>query len=213
MIFKDRKEAGEKLIKELKEFENTQSVVYALPRGGVILGNEIAKRFDLPLSLVVTRKIGHPVNSEYAICAIAEDGQFVCNEKEKQEVDQKWLEKRFNEEKNEAKRRREVYLKNQTILSPKDKIAIIVDDGVATGLTIRLAIQEIKHQEPLKIIIAVPVMPEETFYEIKNQVDKIVALKIDKDFLGAVGNYYEDFPQIEDEEVIRIMSEYKNKYE
>ena len=209
MILKDRKEAGKKLVEELKEFENTQSVIYALPRGGVVVGNEIARELNLPLSLVITRKIGHPLNPEYAICAIAEDGCFICDENEKKETNQKWLEEKFEEERNEARRRREVYLGSRAVLSPKDKIAIIVDDGVATGLTIKLAIKEIKHQHPSKIIIAVPVIPLETFNNIKNQVDKIIAFKIDRDFLGAVGNYYKNFPQIEDDEVIRIMTEYK----
>ncbi|MFA6464075.1 MAG: phosphoribosyltransferase family protein [Candidatus Paceibacterota bacterium] len=209
MILKDRKEAGEKLALKLKEFKDTESIVYALPRGGVVVAHEIAKNLNLPLSLVITRKIGSQFNSEYAICSVAEDGHSVCNEQEEKDADQEWLKEEFEKEKKEAKRRREVYLENDQVLSPKNKTAIIVDDGIATGLTIKLAIKEIKHEGPARIIVAVPVAPFDTISKIQGEVDRVVALEIDRDYLGAVGEYYEYFPQIEDEEVIRIMSEYK----
>ena len=208
MTFKDRKEAGKMLAEKLKNFENTQTVVYALPRGGVIVGHEIAKKLNLPLDLVITRKIGHQFSPEYAICAIAEDGHRVCNKNEELEADTKWLNERFKEEQKEASRRRWVYLKNRPMLSPKNRTAIIVDDGIATGLTIMLAIREIRHESPSKIIVAVPVAPLDAIEKIKNEVDEVVALDIDKDFAGAVGEYYEDFSEIEDDEVIKIMSNY-----
>lgn len=208
MILKDRKEAGEKLAQKLKYLKGTEAVVYALPRGGVIVGHEIAKNLGIPLSLVITRKIGHQYDPEYAICAIAEDGHTVCNKKDELEANPEWLKEEFEKEKNEAKRRREVYLQDQPIISAKGKTAIIVDDGIATGLTIMLAIKEIQHENPAKIIVAIPVTPSDTAKEIQNEVDELVALDIDENYAGAVGAYYENFPQIEDDEVINIMSNY-----
>lgn len=208
MTFKDRKEAGKRLAEKLKGFKNAEAIIYALPRGGVIVGNEIAKALNLPLDLVISRKIGHQFNPEYAICAIAENGHSVCNEKEEMEANPEWLKERFKEERKEAARRRKVYLKNRPSISPKNKIAIIVDDGIATGLTIRAAIKEIKNQNPSKIILAIPVAPFDTIARIKSTVDEVVALEIDDNFSGAVGEYYKNFSQVEDNEVIKIMENY-----
>lgn len=208
MIFKDRKEAGEKLAEKLKHFKNAEAIVYALPRGGVIVGHEIAQSLNLPLDLFITRKICHEFNPEYAICAVTENGHNICNENEKMEANKKWFERRLKEEQKEAKRRREVYLKNRAMLSPKNKIAIIVDDGIATGLTMMLAIREIKLENPSKIIIVVPVLPNNVVNKIKSEVDEIVALKIDENYIGAVGEYYEDFSPVGDYDVIKIMSDY-----
>jgi putative phosphoribosyl transferase len=209
MTFKNRKEAGEKLAEKLIKFKNTEAIVYALPRGGVIVANEIAQKLNLPLDLVITRKIGHPYEPEFAICAIAEDGHRFCNPNEELEVDATWLMKRFKEEQKEAKRRREVYVENRPMLSPKKKTAIIVDDGIATGLTITLAIKEIMHENPTKIIVAVPVAPSDAAKNIEKDVGEFVALIVDKDFAGAIGNYYDDFSEVADDEVVKIMSEYK----
>jgi predicted phosphoribosyltransferase len=209
-MFKDRSDAGKKLADKLVNYKNTQTIVYALPRGGVVVGYEIAKKLNLPLDIIITRKIGHQSNPEYAICAIAEDGHKVCNQNEEQSADPKWLSERFKEEQKEASLRRKIYLKNRPMLSPKNKTAIIVDDGIATGLTIMLAIREIKHENPSKIIVAVPIAPADAVNKIKKEVDEVIAIEIDKDYLGAVGEYYEDFFQIEDDEVIKIMSKYNN---
>ena len=208
MILKDRKEAGEKLAEKLKELKNTQAIVYALPRGGVVLGDIIAEKLGLPLDLVITRKIGHQFDPEYAIGAVAEDGHKFCNEKEEREADPKWLAEEFKKEQKEARRRRTVYLNNRPLLPPKGKIAIMVDDGIATGLTMRLAIQEIKHEQPERIIVAVPIVPLLSATDIKKEADELITLEIDKNYLGAVGAYYTHFPQVEDEEVIKIMSKY-----
>jgi len=205
MILKDRKEAGEKLAEKLKDLKDTQAIVYALPRGGVVVGHEIAQKLNLPLSLIITRKIGHQFNSEYAICAIAEDGHSICNEEEEKRADQEWLKEQFEKEREEARRRREVYLKDQPALYPKNNSVIIVDDGVATGLTIMLAIKEMRHENPVKIIVAIPVIPSDIAHEIKNEVDELVALEIDENYAGAVGAYYEDFPQVGDDEVINLL--------
>lgn len=206
MFFKDRVEAGQKLAETLKGYENAKVVVYALPRGGVVLGYEIAKALKAPLDLVITRKIGHPLQSEYAICAVTESGNMICNEEEKARIDKLWLAKEAEKERQEAKRRHLEYLGGRQRLSAKGKIAIIVDDGVATGLTIKLAMREIKGENPRKIIVAVPVVPKDIAAKIRGEAD-LVALEEAEYYLGAVGAYYDDFPQVEDEEVINLISE------
>lgn len=209
MRFKNRIEAGRKLAKLLKKYKRNDAVVYALPRGGVVLGSEISKELGAPLDLIITRKIGHPFQSEYAICAVAEDGDMICNEDERARVDKKWLENETAKERQEAGRRREAYLKGRELISVQGKTAIIVDDGVATGLTMRLAIQEAKHNNPARIIVAVPVIPADTAKKIKKEVDEFIALEAPVLFFGSIGEYYDEFPQVEDEEVIKFLEENK----
>ena len=207
MRFRDRTEAGRLLAELLRHYEGKEVVVYALPRGGVVLGFEIAKRLQAPLDLVITRKIGHPFNPEYAICAVAEDCHLVCNEAERAGVDPEWFRKEVEKEKEEAKRRREAYLGKRETPAARGKTAIIVDDGIATGLTLKLAIQELKHKEPVKIVVAVPVAPRDVAEEIRKEVDEFVALDIPTAYLGAVGAYYDYFPQVSDEEVVEMLEE------
>lgn len=211
MYFLDRGDAGKKLAEKLKKYQGEDVVVYALPRGGVVIGVEVAKKLHAPLDLVIVRKIGHPANPEYALCAVAENAHMVCNEEELSGIDQEWLKNEVQKERQEAKRRREVYLKGRRPIPAKGKIAIIVDDGVATGLTMFTAILEIKHQGTKKVVAAVPVAPPETADQIKSKVDEFVALEIPKVFLGAVGSYYRSFPQVTDEEVIKLIKEVNGK--
>lgn len=180
-------------------------VVYAVPRGGVVLGIEIAKALEAPLDLVITRKIGHPDNPEYALCVIAEDTHMMCDEADRAGVDQKWLNAEMEKERQEAIRRREVYLRGRKRPEVAGKIAIVVDDGIATGLTFLMALKEVKHLNPSKLVAAIPVSPVDMAEKIKKEVDELVALSIDPQFLGAVGAYYDVFPQVEDAEVIRLL--------
>ncbi|MCX6806676.1 MAG: phosphoribosyltransferase family protein [Candidatus Berkelbacteria bacterium] len=205
MHFKDRIEAGQKLASKLQEQKIKDAIIFALPRGGVILGAEIAKVLKVPLDLVIARKIGHPANPEYAIGAVSESGELFCNEEERRTADPIWFKKEVEKQQKEARRRRKVYLKDKKSISPEGKIAILVDDGIATGLTIKVAIKEIKSQHPKKIIVAVPVLPKDTARELKKEIDELVALDIPDYFLGSIGAYYDYFPQVEDREVIDII--------
>lgn len=209
MRFKNRVEAGQKLAQKLAHYKDKDVIVYTIPRGGIVLGYEIAIYLNAPLDLVITRKIGHPYNPEYAVCVIAEDGHMVCNEEERNTLDEAWLKKAAEKERQEAHRRREVYLKGRKELNPQNKIAIIVDDGVATGLTFLLAIDELKHRNPQKIIAAIPVAPQRTAQKIKQKVDELIALEIPEVYLGSVGAYYDEFPQIQDKEVIKLLEKVK----
>jgi len=202
MIFKDRKEAGEKLAEKLRALKDEDMVIYALPRGGVVLGKVIAKALGQPLDLLVVRKVGHPTDPEYAVGAVADDGHTRFSEEG--EGLQKELKESIEKERKEAERRRKVYTEDKTI-SALGKTAVIVDDGIATGLTMELAISEILHQKPKKVIVAIPVVPSDTAEKLKKEIDELVAIDIDKNYLGAVGAYYEFFPQLTDEEVINLL--------
>lgn len=205
MRFINRSDAGRKLAKALIKYRNADAIVYALPRGGVVLGYEIAKKLDLPLDLVITRKIGHPLQKEYAVCAVAEDGDMFCDEFERTFLNKNWLRAEAEKEQREATRRRESYLEGKKPLSPKGKTAIIVDDGIATGLTMLLAIYEVRHGNPSRIVVAVPVMPSDVAKKIRQKADELIALDIPELYLGAVGAYYDEFPQIEDEQVKKLL--------
>lgn len=209
MYFKDRVDAGRKLANLLERFKGKDVVVYALPRGGVVIGVEVAKAIQAPFDLIITRKIGHPYQPEYAIGAVAENGHSVFNKDEILEIDEKYLTSEANKQKEEAKRRK-AYLAEREPIFCKGKVAILVDDGVATGLTVKAAIKELKlHYQPKKIIVAVPVIPSNTADELEAEGVKVLALISDRDFLGAIGSYYQDFTPVEDKDVIRIMKEVK----
>lgn len=209
MCFKDRREAGRLLAEKLKKYMNKDTIIYALPRGGVLTGFEIAKKLNAPLDLVVARKIGHPSQPEYAIAALAENGDIIKGNIDFSSIDKKWFKKEIEKEKKEAKRRRKEYLSGQKMVSPKGKIAILVDDGIATGLTIRAGILELKHLNPKKIVVAVPVAPKDVSDQIKSEVDEFIALDIPAVYIGAVGAYFEDFHSVSDEEVINLLKEAK----
>lgn len=208
MFFKNRQDAGRQLSLLLKEYKNTPVVVYALPRGGVVVAAEISRFLNAPLDLIFARKIGHPYQPEYAIAAISESGHLMGSSREPLlSFGNEWLEREKANQMKEIKRRREKYLKARKEISVQNKIAILVDDGIATGLTMQVGIKELKDRHPKKIVVAVPVAPKRTASLIKEMVDDYVGIEIDDaDFLGAVGAYYEEFKQVEDEEVIEILN-------
>ena len=208
MRFHDRADAGRRLAEKLGDYKNKNVIVYALPRGGVVLGYEIAKALNAPLDLVIARKIGHPRNPEYAVCAVTEDGARIRNEAEERSLDPDWFEEATKREIEEAKWRREVYLKGKEPPSAEGKTAIIVDDGVATGLTLRAAIEDLKKKKPKSVVVAIPVAPQDTANNIASEVDGLVTLEIPSVYLGAVGAYYDNFSQTTDEEVIELLEEF-----
>ena len=210
MRFSDRKEAGRKLAAELGGYRGDDVVVYALPRGGVVLGYEISRALHVPLDLIITRKIGHPYNPEYAIGAITEEGEALYEERERVEADQDWLKKAAEKERREALRRRRVYLNGRKRTSAQGKRAIVVDDGVATGLTLRAALLSLRKDKPKELIVAIPVAPHDVIQVLRNEADTVVVLEDAKEYLGAVGAYYDEFPQVSDEEVVHFLRQSKN---
>jgi predicted phosphoribosyltransferase len=205
MIFRNRVDAGIRLAKRLLEYKDQDCVVFALPRGGVVVGYEVAEAIKAPLELVIVRKVGHPNNPEFAVCAVTEDGERVCDENEVNSLDPIWLDKEIEKEESEAKRRHKKYVDDKQQSTASGKNAIIVDDGIATGLTIRVAIEQVKKMKPKKIIVAIPVAPSDVIDELNNLVDQVIVLDPGKQFFGSVGAYYENFNQVTDEEVIWLL--------
>lgn len=203
-MFRDRADAGRRLAAALMEYRGETVVVFALPRGGVVLGVEIAQYLQASLDLIVVRKIGHPQSPEYAIGAVTEDGDLVLNREETEVLDPAWVAAGAEAELREARRRRAAFLQDRPAISAKGKTAIIVDDGLATGLTMEAGIHQLKKQHPLKVIVAVPVAAAGTVNRLRSEVDEIVVLHAPAVF-GAVGAYYADFGQLSDADVIALM--------
>jgi putative phosphoribosyl transferase len=206
MIFQDRADAGMKLAEALKRYRGQDVIVYALPRGGVALGVEVAKSLCAPLDLIVVRKIGHPDNPEFAIAAVADDGHIGKNTFETEAVDREWFDDARRTQQAEACRRRDLYLAGRFPLKADGKIAIIVDDGLATGLSMALAIREVRHRHPSAVVVAVPVAPPDTIAELRELADDIVVLHVPDDVFYAIGAFYLDFPQLTDAEVVNLMN-------
>jgi len=204
-MFKDRNDAGRQLAEKLAQYRGQDAVVLALPRGGVVVGREIAKTLGLPLDIVVTRKIGHPNNPEYAIGAVDNMGATILNDAEAATVNQAWLADEIKREIQEAMRRVKEYRGNRKPIVISGKTALIVDDGIATGLTMRLAVRSVMAQNPARTVVAVPVAPVETINDLRREADEVIVLEPPEKFLGAVGAHYIEFEQVGDDTVIRLL--------
>ena len=202
MYFEDRHHAGKLLAAALRDYAGQDGVIYALPRGGVPLAVEIGAVLGMPVELLIARKIGHPNNPEYAICAVSEGGELVCNEYERASVSPVWLAKHVAAERAEAARRRAVY-RGGANTPATGRLAIVVDDGIATGLTMFAAIRDLKEQHPKMLVVAIPVAPTDAAARLRREADVLVALEIPESYAGAVGSYYDDFSQLTDRDVVK----------
>lgn len=202
MRFMNRRHAGRELARLLEKAIEKPAVVYGLPRGGVPVAVEIGLALDLPVDLVIPRKIGHPWQPEYAICAVTETGAPVCNENERRRADPEWLAARVDAERKEAYRRRALYCEGRPRASAAGRCAVLVDDGIATGLTMEAAVREVQADQPSRLIVAVAVSPVETAERFARAVDQFVAVAVPDYFEGAVGAYYDDFRQMSDQDVL-----------
>ncbi|MHC4270141.1 MAG: phosphoribosyltransferase [Planctomycetota bacterium] len=213
-MFQDRKEAGRKLADRLVKYTDEKGVIIlALPRGGVAVGAEIAKKIGAPLDVIITRKIRFPGEPEFAIGAIAENGKVALNDQivKRYDITQSFLDEEICIQKAEIERRLDTYRGGKKLTFIKDKTVILVDDGVATGFTIIAAINALKEEGIKKLIVAVPVSPQDTFLKLKSLVDEIICLEIPEDFL-AIGEFYYEFKQLTDEEVMQlIQNDKKNR--
>lgn len=207
MIFANRDEAGRSLSKALINYKDQACVVYALPRGGVPVGTIVAKALNAPFDLLIPRKIGYPGHEQYAIGAVCEKGEPVLNQAEVSRLNASEVEEKIVAQRKEAKRRRELYLQDRKPKEVKGKTAIIVDDGIATGLTMQAAIQDLKQRKPKRIVVAVPVAPTDSVQKLTSIVDEVIVIDRPENFLGAVGAHYDDFGQVSDGEVVNIMSQ------
>jgi predicted phosphoribosyltransferase len=207
MPFSSRVEAGKLLADNIKNIVSAKSIVLGIPRGGIIVANEIAKKLKLQLDIVLSRKIGAPLNPEFAIGAVSEDGNIFTDEDilRREKINKDYIERESKFQIQEIQRRIKKYRQVKEKISLKDKTVIITDDGVATGATMHAAAWSAQGDKPKKIIVALPVGPEDTLKRLKDSVDEVICLRV-PDFFSAVGQFYADFPQIEDEEVLALLS-------
>ena len=208
MLFKNRIEAGHKLAEKLKEYKNKKDVVVlGIPRGGVEVAFGISKILKVPLSIVVTKKISYPDEPEFAIGAVS-PGNYVVDELYKRDVTKRYISSSVRELNNEIKRRYKEYT-NGKMPEIKNKIVIIVDDGLATGYTMLAAVKYVRGKSPKKVIVAVPVAAQDSYEKVKAIADKVVCLHVPS-FFAAVGAFYQDFEQLEDKEVKYYLEEVRN---
>ncbi len=208
-IFRDRRDAGEFLASKLTDYANDPNViVLALPRGGVPVGYEVARKLSVPMDVFVVRKLGVPGSEELAMGAIASGGVRVLNRdvvsylRMKESV----IEEVAKKELRELKRREQLYRGGRQPLSVTARTVIIVDDGLATGSTMRAAVKALREMKPKKIVVAVPVGARETCDSFKEEVDTIAVCAITPSPFQAVGLWYQDFSPTTDEEVTDLLT-------
>ncbi len=207
MIFKDRHHAGTLLAPLLTEFKGEKNaVVLGLARGGIVTAAAVAKELQLPLDVLCPRKLGAPFNPELAIGAISDQGEPFLNDNLIMQlgVSDKYIEDTIAKEKVTAQKRLQKYRQNRPRISLDGKTVILIDDGLATGATMHAAIKGVRATGAARVIVAVPVAPPDTVEEMRSEVDEILCLAAPS-FFAAVGQFYDDFSQTEDDEVVAFL--------
>ena len=207
-MFKNREEAGELLAQELVAFRNDpDGILLALPRGGVAVAYQLSLALHLPLDVLITRKIGAPGNPEYALGAVSETGAVYWNQEALSglSLTDRYLAAAVQMQQKEVARRVALYRQGRPFPSLKDRTVIIVDDGLATGATFFASVATVRQAHPRRIIGAIPVGPRSTIQEARSLVDQLVVLRVPEPFF-AVGNFYRDFEQVEDREVLQYLN-------
>lgn len=212
-LFENRKDAGRILAKSLMSFEGDDVIILALPRGGVSVAYECVKLLDMPMEVVVARKIGAPFNPELGIGAISEGNTVVLDKDTIKtfNITQEELNLIIEKEKKELQRRIKLYRDDNPLPDLHYKTVILIDDGLATGITAEAAIKAILKLQPLKLIFAAPVCAVQNKGKIRSEVDEVICLYSPSD-LNSIGQYYRDFTQTTDEDVIKIMGKIHKKY-
>jgi predicted phosphoribosyltransferase len=206
--FQNRKEAGELLAVELSALKGKSRAVLGIPRGGVVVAREVSRALDAALDIVLTRKLPAPHNPELAIGAVSEDGRAVLEKPivAHLEIDEDYIEEEKERQLNEIRRRASAYRNVLPKLDLTDRIVIVTDDGVATGATMQASLLAARREKPEKLVAALPVGAADTLERLSAYCDELVALRVPP-FFGAVGQFYTDFEQTSDEEVLEILME------
>lgn len=203
MVFADRRDAGRRLAAALERYRGAQDVlVLGVPRGGVVVAAEVARELGLPLDIVVTRKIGAPGNPEYAVAAVDEDGVVLAGSVDG--LPEGYLERAARAEKAEIARRLRDYRGGREALTLGGMAAIVVDDGIATGLTLRAAIAYLRRRGAARVVIAAPVAAPDSAARLRGEADDVVTL-VEPASFSAVGQFYERFDQTSDAEVQALL--------
>jgi putative phosphoribosyl transferase len=206
MIFQNRQQAGAQLARQLKKYKGKRTVVLAIPRGGVVVGGKVAQALSCPLDVIIPRKVRAPGNPEFAIGAIGPHEQIFLDQKilDQYKIPKDYLNAEIGRQGVEMERRERVYREGRPSLVLKGKTVILVDDGIATGATTRVAIKSIKCQRPKKLILGVPVGPKEAMTVLEKEVDEVVCLATPEPFY-AIGQFYQEFDQTTDKEVVGVL--------
>ena len=211
MIFQDRRDAAKRLAKKLEWLKKDEPMILAIPRGGVITGDVIASELGAKLDVIVSKKVGAPSNPELAIGAVMHDGSYYPNEEITRvlNISQKYIDAEIALKMKEIHKRLVIF-RGSSEYDLKDKTIVLVDDGIATGATMFVAINWVKKQKPKKLIVAIPVGPKDTIDRLKEVADKVEVLHAPL-FFNAVGEFYQDFDEVNDYQVQEIMSKYGHK--
>ena len=209
MRFVDRADAGRRLAGKLAHLRDRQPVVLALPRGGVAVGAEIARALEAPLDIVLVRKIGVPWQPELALGAVSDGAEaqtFIDAALAKElPLPDRYVEEETKRQLEEIERRRKIYCGGRPALDIKGRTAIVVDDGIATGATMRVALRAVRRRAPARLVLAVPVAPPDTLAALDKEADEVVCLDTPRWF-GAIGLFYHDFHQMSDAEVTDLLA-------
>ncbi len=206
--FKDRIDAAKQLSKKLKQYKNHKDMlILGLARGGVVTAYEISKELSIPLKVILPRKIGAPHNPEFAIGALVEK-KVTLNEEviDELNISEDYIQKVIEKEKTVIEKRKQLYQLPSNYLNIKGMEVILIDDGIATGLTIMACVQYLKTLKVNKIIVAAPVSSQEAYNTIKKEADEIICIDTPQ-FFSAISQFYEKFEQVNDETIIKILKE------
>lgn len=196
-MFQNRIEAGLLLAAKLRKYKNDPGIVLAVPRGGVPVAYAVAKELGFPIEVILTKKIGHPVNKEYAIGAASLTDYFIIPH---ENISEEYMQQEVERIRARLKEMYKIFMDDREPENLKGKTVIVIDDGIATGNTLMGTVNVLRKSKPGKIVIAVPVASKSAVNKLSGEVDKVIALLIPEEFYG-VGAFYEDFEQVSDEEV------------
>lgn len=206
-MFKDRFDAAAQLLPYLKKYTNDPSaIIIAIPRGGLEVGYILSRELHLPLDISLTKKIGYPGNPEYAIGAVSLQNFFIEEGYAATPDIQDYLNQQISQTRQLLEERNKLYKQNRPAINLFDKIAIVVDDGAATGNTLLMTLKLIRKDRPQKIVVAIPVAPQSALERLQTEADEIICLEIPTLFY-AIGQFYEKFDQVDDKEALRLLHE------
>lgn len=210
-MFRDREDAAIQLGAALASYRNKHTLVLGIPRGGAVTGYHVAKSLNADFSLLISRKLGHPFNPEYAIGALAEDGTVYVNEDALAAVSQDDIDQAVAKQKKEIERRKQILRKGKPLPEIKDKTVIIVDDGIATGATIFAAIEMCRKKKASRIVVAAPVSGTEKKEALARYADDVVILET-PEYYHAVSQAYDSFQQVSDEDAVELLERWETEH-
>ena len=205
MFFKDRAEAARLLTERLADWKGRRPLVLAVPRGAVPMGRIVADALGGDLDVVLVRKLGAPGNPEFALGAVDEHGGVYLNPYATSYASREFLDAEAARERATIARRRALYTPVRPPLDPKGRVCIVIDDGIATGATLIAALRAVRARKPERLIAAVGVAPPDTLKRLEDEADEVVCLHA-PEYFGAVGQFFADFSQVEDDEVVRLLA-------